>query len=333
MLRIFSHIVIITVLLSAMPLDINAELSSSERMKTFMRYMSVSYPLKNIKITSNYGYRSLSSKKSFHSGLDLFAKYEPVYSMFDGVVDTIGSNKRAGNYVTVRYGSYIVSYCHLSRRYVNIGDTVYAGDPLAVSGNTGRTTGPHLHLTCKYKGQHCNPNILIKYIRSVRNQCILALGGTIKENLPCREFFTLYAPLAIEQQQKYGIPASVTLSQMALESGWGMSSIAQECNNFFGIKASSSWLKQGKPYSNRFSDSPNDKFCIYSSVRESIEHHSTLLVSSRYKKHCNYSSVDYKNWLKGLMKAGYSTNKDYPKLCMTLINKYKLYQYDHQGKA
>jgi len=325
-------LIFIFICLSVFSFSENSGNLNPEKIETLMRYMSVSYPLKKIKITSPYGYRYVSSKKkTFHYGLDLQARYETVYSMFDGVVDTIGSNSRAGNYVTVRYGKYTVSYCHLSKRYVSIGDSLFAGDPVAVSGNTGNSTGPHLHLTCKRSGKYVNPNILIAYIRHIRTKCVLALGGSIREALPCREFFSVYAPLAIEQQRKYGIPASVTLSQMALESGWGMSDIAQECNNYFGMKASSRWLKEGKPFSSRYSDSPTDKFCVYSSVKESIEHHSDLLTSKRYKKYCNFPPKDYRNWLKGLSKAGYSTNKNYTKLCLTLINKYKLYVYDYQA--
>ena len=53
-----------------------------------------------------------------------------------------------------------------------------------------------------------------------------------------QSFFDLYAPMAIEQQQKYGIPASVTLAQMALESGWGDGRAIKEGNNAFCVKGS-----------------------------------------------------------------------------------------------
>lgn len=50
------------------------------------------------------------------------------------------------------------------------------------------------------------------------------------------EFINRYTPYAMEQQVKYGIPSSVTLAQMALESTWGTSRLAREDNNYFGIK-------------------------------------------------------------------------------------------------
>lgn len=55
------------------------------------------------------------------------------------------------------------------------------------------------------------------------------------------EFFRLYADIAKEHQRRYGIPASVTLAQMALESGYGESELARKGNNFFSIKVGSSW--------------------------------------------------------------------------------------------
>lgn len=55
------------------------------------------------------------------------------------------------------------------------------------------------------------------------------------------EFISRYAPYAMEQQVKYGIPSSVILAQMAVESSWGSSALARNDNNFFGIKRGSSW--------------------------------------------------------------------------------------------
>lgn len=90
-------------------------------------------------------------------------------------------------------------------------------------------------------------------------------------------FFERYAPLAMEQQQKYGIPASVTLSQMALESGFGGSRLAREGNNFFGVKAGLQWIRDGKPFGYYSDDRPNEKFRHYGSPEESLRDHSRVL--------------------------------------------------------
>lgn len=125
-------------------------------------YPSITYPLKSIKVTSPYGYRRdpFTGKLSWHNGLDLRAKKEPAYAMMDGIVEKVGYDNRSGNYVTLRHGNYHVSYCHLSSIIVRKGEYVYPGIIVGVTGNTGRSTGNHLHLTCKKDGKSFNPAIL-----------------------------------------------------------------------------------------------------------------------------------------------------------------------------
>ena len=129
-------------------------------------YPSITYPLKSIKITSPYGYRRdpFTGKLSWHNGLDLRAKNEPAYAMMDGIVEKIGYDNRSGNYVTLKHGNYHVSYCHLSSVIVGKGERVFSGTIVGVTGNTGRSTGCHLHLTCKKDGKSVNPTILLNLI-------------------------------------------------------------------------------------------------------------------------------------------------------------------------
>ena len=309
------------------------------------RYLSVSYPLKSVKVSSHFGKRKdpFTGEVSHHSGLDLQAHYEEVYSMFDGIVENVGSDSRSGNYIILRHGEYTVSYCHLSKVTVRKGDDVIAGDPVGYTGSTGRSTGPHLHITCKYKGETRDPYNLLLYIKDVREEAVNALGGNKggarkkggKKQVAKRaveinqdEFFNKYANAAMEQQQRYGIPASVTLAQMAYESFWGQSTLATAGNNFFGIKCSREWLAAGKPYSLHNDDKPNEKFCNYASVDESIEHHSRLLMGDRYKRCHRYDSTDYHNWLVAIKACGYATAPDYVKKLEGMIKRYKLYLFD-----
>mgnify|MGYP004657132497 FL=1 len=129
-------------------------------------YSSITYPLKSIKVTSPYGYRydPFTGKQSWHNGLDLRAKNEPAYAMMDGIVEKIGYDNRSGNYVTLRHGNFYISYCHLSSIIVRKGEYVYPGIIVGVTGNTGRSTGNHLHLTCKKDGKSFNPAILLNLI-------------------------------------------------------------------------------------------------------------------------------------------------------------------------
>ena len=87
------------------------------------RYLSVSYPLQRIRITSPYGYRKdpFTGKRKFHGGIDLHARGEQVLAMMEGVVVKVGQDKTSGKYVTLRHGNYTVSYCHLSDLLVKTG--------------------------------------------------------------------------------------------------------------------------------------------------------------------------------------------------------------------
>ena len=142
------------------------------------RYMSVSYPLSKIKINSPYGYRKdpFSGKLKFHNGLDLHARNAKVYAMLAGKVIKIGQDRRAGKYVTLMHGNFTVSYCHLSRILAYEGQMVKAGDTIGITGNTGRSTGEHLHINCKHNGDYIDPMLIFKHIETVQKDCIATLS-------------------------------------------------------------------------------------------------------------------------------------------------------------
>ena len=143
---------------------------SIDKEKWLERYMSVSLPLKRIKVTSPFGMRKdpFTGKLRMHNGIDLHARNDKVYAMFPGVVKKVGYDKRSGNYVTLKHGDYTVSYCHLSRVTVKERTPVLAGDVVGITGNTGRSTGEHLHLTCKRSGISINPSMILEYIRGYK---------------------------------------------------------------------------------------------------------------------------------------------------------------------
>lgn len=124
-------------------------------------------PLKGkLHITSGFGKRRnpFGKKKSeHHNGLDLSAKADtPIYAMLPGEVAHIGYDSRSGNYIKLRHGNFTVSYCHLIRKpNIPIGSKVFPGQPVAHVGSTGRSTGPHLHITLKRNGRVIDPGILL----------------------------------------------------------------------------------------------------------------------------------------------------------------------------
>ena len=140
-------------------------------------YMSVSYPLREIIVTSPYGRRKdpFTGKRSNHKGLDLRARNEEVYAMMPGGVVKVSSDKRSGNYVAIRHGDFTVSYCHLSKALVKKGARVLPGEVVAISGNTGRSTAPHLHITVKYGKKHIDPAILLQLVKETRKEALAHL--------------------------------------------------------------------------------------------------------------------------------------------------------------
>lgn len=147
-------------------LILNDSLKNDSIKELKARFMSVSYPLSNIKINSSYGYRKdpFSGRRKFHNGLDLHARSAKVYAMMAGEIVKVGQDRVSGKYVTLKHGSFTVSYCHLSRTLVYQGQTVKAGDTVGITGSTGRSTGEHLHITCKLHGNSIDPMIIFKYI-------------------------------------------------------------------------------------------------------------------------------------------------------------------------
>lgn len=150
-----------------------------DQKKWMERYLSVSYPLRRIRVTSPYGYRKdpFTGKRKFHGGLDLHARGDEVMAMMSGRVIKVGQDKTSGKYVTLQHGRYTVSYCHLSKILVVRGTLVHPHDVVGITGSTGRSTGEHLHITCKMDGKSVNPSVMLDYIRSIRQECVTALAG------------------------------------------------------------------------------------------------------------------------------------------------------------
>ena len=135
-------------------------------------WTSVSMPLDKMKVTSQYGMRRhpIYHKNMPHNGIDLSVPVgTKVYAMMDGVVKRTGYDGRSGNFVVIDHGNYQVSYCHLSKILVKTGEHVRAGQITSLSGNTGASTGAHLHYGLRDKnGKWCNPKVLLDVVDQTR---------------------------------------------------------------------------------------------------------------------------------------------------------------------
>ena len=130
---------------------------------------------REISITSPYGTRMhpIFGASKFHNGIDLAANYENVYSVLDGIVTETGwDNKGGGNYLKIKhFDRFETAYLHLSEIYYRVGEFVKAGLIIAKSGNSGNSTGPHLHFSVKEFGQSINPSHFLNDLIKV-NQLI-----------------------------------------------------------------------------------------------------------------------------------------------------------------
>lgn len=142
---------------------------------------------------------------------------------------------------------------------------------------------------------------------------------------PYEKYIETYWKMAVEQQQQFGIPASITLAQGLLESRAGQSTLASVGNNHFGIKCHNSW--KGDTLL-RNDDAPNECFRAYGNPLESFLDHSRLLKSKRYAPLFEFEISDYSAWARGLKQCGYATDPNYASRLITIIERYALYKYD-----
>ncbi len=151
-------------------------------------------------------------------------------------------------------------------------------------------------------------------------------SAVAQQEITREEYIATYAPLAVEQQQRYGIPASIKLAQGILESQYGNSELARRSNNHFGIKCKSYWTGDTVRYDD---DAKGECFRKYRSVAESYADHSKFLVESpRYAKLFTLKPTDYRGWAHGLKAAGYATNPHYAQQLIRIIDDYELYLFD-----
>ena len=140
-------------------------------------------------------------------------------------------------------------------------------------------------------------------------------------------YIATYADIAREEMRRYKIPASITLAQGILESASGKGRLAVKANNHFGIKC------HGWTGAKIYHDDDRSQECFrkYKEAKSSYEDHSKFLTGrGRYADLFKLKQDDYKGWARGLKKAGYATDRKYPDKLISLIERYKLYEYDEE---
>ena len=143
------------------------------------------------------------------------------------------------------------------------------------------------------------------------------------------EYIKKYRDIAVEEMERYHIPASITLAQGLLESGAGQGTLARKSNNHFGIKCGGDWRGKSVKHDD---DARNECFRVYKNAADSYRDHSKFLAGRpRYASLFKLDMTDYKGWAHGLKKAGYATNPRYAYQLIDIIERYDLYKYDKKG--
>lgn len=142
-------------------------------MKVVLLFSLVCLPLRSLIVTSPFGYRihPLSGKISYHPGVDLRARYDSVYAVFDGMIDRVSYDPSLGLAIHIRHGGVVAIYGHLSKSLVLTDDTVHAGQVIAISGASGHVTAAHLHFAIRYGRRYLNPlNFLYELFKTTDHE-------------------------------------------------------------------------------------------------------------------------------------------------------------------
>ena len=143
---------------------------------------------------------------------------------------------------------------------------------------------------------------------------------------PQQRYVDRFAALAVTEMYRSGVPASITLSQGLLESRYGLSALAAEGHNHFGIKCHNDWKGKTMAVDD---DAKGECFRVYDADIDSFHDHSDFLrYRDRYKFLFDFPVTDYKAWANGLKKAGYATDPAYPAKLIKLIEDYDLSRFD-----
>lgn len=138
---------------------------------SFLLDKDYEFPLPGANVISPYGGRRRS-----HSGVDIkTCANDTIYAAFDGVVRFSKPYAAYGNFVIIRhYNGLETLYSHNSKNLVASGDPVKAGQPIALTGRTGRATTEHLHFEVRINGEHFNPDIVFNMTKNtLRRRCLV----------------------------------------------------------------------------------------------------------------------------------------------------------------
>lgn len=184
------------------------------------------------KMTSPYGWRKRFGR--MHKGVDINIKVnDTIYAAFDGKVRLTNYEARGyGNYVILRHTNDLETvYGHLNKFLVKKDQYVKAGDPIALGGNTGRSTGPHLHFETRYMGYAINPSAIFDFANHTTHTDTYTFDKNTYQNArnyaPLKEETKNTYKAANKERKSYVVKKGETLSKIAKKNGISLTTLCR----------------------------------------------------------------------------------------------------------
>ena len=148
-----------------------ANIDDNIETKIIMLPQPLSKPVSGGWVSSPFADREnpFTGKREFHPAVDVAVpEGTPVYAVMDGTVSIAGSGEKSGKYILLEHGGGIKTvYAHLNGFKVTAGEKVRSGQQIAFSGNTGATTGPHLHFEMRHNDKYMNPSLYFECLKRI----------------------------------------------------------------------------------------------------------------------------------------------------------------------
>ena len=186
-------------------------------------------PTPSTRITSNYGYRARFGRQ--HKGLDIKVYIgETIRAAFSGKVRIVNYERRGyGKYIVIRHPNGLETiYGHLSKHLVKENQIVHAGEPIGLGGNTGRSTGSHLHFETRFLGQAINPAEMFDFVaQDVTGDYYIFRSHKSKASSADKSSTTRPKPVARPRTKVHRVKAGENLSVIAAKRGTTVSKLCK----------------------------------------------------------------------------------------------------------
>lgn len=172
-----------------------------------------------------------------------------------------------------------------------------------------------------------HPNIRFLLFPELAQSAQLSESAINSLNNKCKAYARRFAPVAMAEMGRYGVPASITVAQAILHSNAGDDALATKNNNHFGIQCFSKECPKGH-CSHHGTTTHKSFYRNFNTAWESFRAHSLLLTEKKYQHLLKLDKHNYQNWANGLQKAGYSKDPQYAKKLIRIIEAMKLVELD-----